>query len=524
MVSSSGGGGGGGVWIGDLPPSDTTSYPFWWSSASLQLSIWYNDGNSSQWVDTNAQPSAATGPWLLQDGTVAAPGLSWASEPGLGWYRPSASSFYVAAAGQAVQYLDASVATNTTMGVWPRAAGGGGSLTAWNKTSAAANGNYLQMGIAPNGNGNVTVGAIGTATLGNLILDAPAVTATQALNVNGGQININGASAFVGLNKSASGGYSYLTGFTGGKTRWQFFLGDNTPESGGSAGSNFKLISFDDAGGYIGTPLTIVRNTGLITFGNNGSCFVELSKGALANYSSTLRGTVGSVPQWELHLGSINNNNFELARFNTAGTYLGSPFVIDQAQGNASFTGNVNANSGFWYNAASGVFGLTSNGWTSENPYQRVSMYNFSSVGDTITAVAYLQVGIASFVQYGVGGGGAWFRHNNNAEAYKSAGSSAWQVPSDAALKTDIQPYTQGLDAILQIEPVSYVRKTSLREGAFANEQKREIGITAQQIQVPMPETVSTSSDGLLMFDAGPITFALINAVKELNAKIEALQ
>ena len=116
------------------------------------------------------------------------------------------------------------------------------------------------------------------------------------------------------------------------------------------------------------------------------------------------------------------------------------------------------------------------------------------------------------------------FNFYNNSDAVKTAGSSAWVITSDAALKTDIQPYTQGLDAILQVEPVTYVRKSALREDAPANEQKREIGITAQQVQVPMPETVSTNQEGALMYDAGPLTYALINAVKTLNQRITQLE
>ena len=40
-----------------------------------------------------------TGPFKLQDGTVAAPGLAWASEPGLGFYRPGAGNLSFAVRG-----------------------------------------------------------------------------------------------------------------------------------------------------------------------------------------------------------------------------------------------------------------------------------------------------------------------------------------------------------------------------------------------------------------------------------------
>ena len=53
----SAGGGGSSVWIGDTPPTDKVTYPMWWSSTTLQLYIWYDDGTSQQWVESSADPA-----------------------------------------------------------------------------------------------------------------------------------------------------------------------------------------------------------------------------------------------------------------------------------------------------------------------------------------------------------------------------------------------------------------------------------------------------------------------------------
>jgi hypothetical protein len=58
------------------------------------------------------------------------------------------------------------------------------------------------------------------------------------------------------------------------------------------------------------------------------------------------------------------------------------------------------------------------------------------------------------------------------------------------------------------------------------------IGLVAQDAEVPMPETVTKTPgyiDGeavtdLRLLDTGPILFALINAVKELKARVEELE
>ena len=165
--------GGGGVWIGDTAPTDTTKYPFWWSSTSLQLSIWYNDGNSSQWVDTNGAPSSPPGAWLLQDGTVVAPGLAWANEPGLGLYRKSASVIGVAAQGSEAVELDASGA-GTYITAYTKS-NAGAQLRLFNNAPGAASFNYLNLYLNPDGNSGLVTNAIGGALRAPFTLAVPQV-------------------------------------------------------------------------------------------------------------------------------------------------------------------------------------------------------------------------------------------------------------------------------------------------------------------------------------------------------------
>ena len=259
VVSSSGGGGGGGVWIGDLPPSDTTSYPFWWSSASLQLSIWYNDGNSSQWVDTNAQPGAPTGPWLLQDGTVAAPGLAWASEPGLGWYRYAAGIRAFAKSGFRVETLDASVPTTTNFSLSTQAAGVS-AISMSGFPPGAANSNSL----------SIQAGATGY-TIAE-VLNGTATTKTLTMMFAGGLrfTSPTGNAVFI-LDKAGSGNESDLVFTNAGTARWRVLGGDGAAEAGSNTGSNFYIQGCNDAGAVINAPFMITRSSGLVTFGNDAS-------------------------------------------------------------------------------------------------------------------------------------------------------------------------------------------------------------------------------------------------------------
>lgn len=58
------GNGGGGLYIGVLPPTDTSKMPFWFDTTAGMLMIAYNDGDSLQWVPTIAPlpgPAGAPG-------------------------------------------------------------------------------------------------------------------------------------------------------------------------------------------------------------------------------------------------------------------------------------------------------------------------------------------------------------------------------------------------------------------------------------------------------------------------------
>jgi len=108
--------------------------------------------------------------------------------------------------------------------------------------------------------------------------------------------------------------------------------------------------------------------------------------------------------------------------------------------------------------------------------------------------------------------------------------SSLWTVVSDSRVKENIRDYTTGLEAILKIEPKLY----DYNGKAGFEKTKDNIGIIAQDMQNVMPETIKTyntklneddtEDTELLNFDGHAVTFALINAVKDLKAEIEELK
>ena len=51
-----------------------------------------------------------------------------------------------------------------------------------------------------------------------------------------------------------------------------------------------------------------------------------------------------------------------------------------------------------------------------------------------------------------------------------------------------------------------------------------QLGAIAQEIQAVLPECVKQESTGIYTVDTDPLIWYLVNAVKELNAKIIALE
>lgn len=108
--------------------------------------------------------------------------------------------------------------------------------------------------------------------------------------------------------------------------------------------------------------------------------------------------------------------------------------------------------------------------------------------------------------------------------------TNTWTIASDARVKKDIRPYTNGLSIIKRIKPVWF--KYNGKAGLPLDNQDH-IGVIGQEIVKVAPYTVNTfktklnpedkEPTELLNFNSHAFTFDLINAVKELDANITKL-
>lgn len=117
----------------------------------------------------------------------------------------------------------------------------------------------------------------------------------------------------------------------------------------------------------------------------------------------------------------------------------------------------------------------------------------------------------------------------NSSNAIKSSGTT-WTNPSDARIKKEVKPFSEGLDAVLKLRPVTY--KFNELAGVEDTNEAPHIGFIAQEVEKVAPFMVKKVDDtkgasGLSdkrVLDESALTKILVNAIKEQQAQIEALK
>ncbi|HPF91622.1 MAG TPA: tail fiber domain-containing protein, partial [Flavobacteriales bacterium] len=148
---------------------------------------------------------------------------------------------------------------------------------------------------------------------------------------------------------------------------------------------------------------------------------------------------------------------------------------------------------------------------------------SFSSVIDNATAFLNQHIlFVKGSGRVGIGTAAPTAKLSVNGTANNSTGS--WGVFSDARIKTVQREFTDGLSVIDRLRPVVF---TYNADAPFEAEGE-QVGIVAQELEELAPYMVSTTEHGdihdLREVNNQAYTFLLINAVQELNAKVNALQ
>jgi len=197
-----------------------------------------------------------------------------------------------------------------------------------------------------------------------------------------------------------------------------------------------------------------------------------------------------------------------------------------------STSGNVlTSNGSSWSSSAlptasSSVSGIVSTGTqtfagskTFSTGVTSANGYNFTSNSSLFWTGAEAQIRIAGNMRLFVGASSAGFDLSD----VQKVGGGTFNSYSDSRYKQDISAYGKGLAEIKQVEPKNYrftaeFMKSDSPSQAF-------VGVIAQELEgTAFANCVKTDANGYKIVDTSELTFALINAVKELSAKIDQLE
>lgn len=116
-------------------------------------------------------------------------------------------------------------------------------------------------------------------------------------------------------------------------------------------------------------------------------------------------------------------------------------------------------------------------------------------------------------------------------EARKSDGLASWTIMSDVRLKEDVRLFSEGLDKIMQINPVWFKYKNS---HAAEEPVPEQVGILAHELQPVFPYMIKAVKGkidvedkveaDLLSFNASALQFVMVNAIKELGNRVKQLE
>jgi hypothetical protein len=348
------------------------------------------------------------------------------------------------------------------------------------------------------------------------------------------------------------GGGAYLP-LTGGTVTGPTFFtgtlevdGGTTLDGGITANGAFKSNSTVELAGNATLPLQAVpmrqavmkagdTMTGGLYISVPSGPFLQLDSGAAA--SNMIVGSKGTLAHWMIKMGDESpSSNFTIHSFDDAGAYRSTPFYIERANG-IVFTSNdlvlstSRATDGKFYLAAT--------------PTGDYRILNFSGVPPSAAYIIWEQV--SGDIICATYGGWRWRAVNATGtlscathlsigdagaggEGFKPAGIN-WANPSDVSIKKNVTDYTTGLAAILALRPVSFEFNGA---GGFPDDGQAHVGLVAEEVQAVFPAAVGTMAVKMQPDDAATteiksvqfseINFAMINALKELSARIVDLE
>jgi Chaperone of endosialidase len=367
-----------------------------------------------------------------------------------------------------------------------------------------------------------------------------------------GTVSINAPHAVLTLNNSgAETDFAAIMSYTNNMLRWQSMIGDNSPETGGNAGTDIRFNRFDDTGEYLGSPLVLSRATGAILHEDGTVAAPALafsSEPGLGFYRNTT-GVINIASSGGVSASFDSTGETQTTTSFTSRTIGGTSTVNLGTAPPGSPDRNIlqitQGVSGDASIATVAVGSAVRGNLTIDAPYVTVAgQLSVQTISQSNTA-AETDIAPGPLAWPDLGGGMIAIRGNTNGNypivgpitcysgtgntgASLMDGATAWSVTSDERLKNIASEITDGIDAITAMRPIRFRYKFEKDTAPL------RVGLTAQSIVANIPEAVSEESGiGADGHATGDLHYSLriteviphlVSAIKTLNAEVEHLK
>jgi hypothetical protein len=368
-----------------------------------------------------------------------------------------------------------------------------------------------------NGTSNlVTITANSTQTGFSVTTNAAAITATANVTVNASALAVN-APNVVFSNTSLSGSITFIS---------------NTVYSGavivanGSSGANGSVLYSNGTGMYWEVIPALVANSGIIA--NADGIFVNANNGLVANSTGVfVRANTGIVA-------------------NASGVFVNSVYIATIDANTAAFA-NASSTNTFTVGTASFFVSNGNLGIGNNAPAHRLRVDGTISLSGGVHANGSLGTANQALFSNGTGvywanvvGGAVLTANNTDTQTFyipmANATSGSWSngvvsttklffVPSTGTLnatifnslsdeqeKTNVADIPDSLDRVLALRGVEF---------NWRDNGSKSAGLIAQELEKTLPHLVSTSEAGTKSVNYNGIIAYLIEAIRELNNKLE---
>jgi hypothetical protein len=453
-------------------------------------------------------------------------------------------------------------------------ASGGGSLNANTEGNGNTANGYLALNNNTIGNNNTAIGTLADVASNNLT-NATAIgygaqvsaSNTIQLGADGGTTDIDGNTipavtdvktsgtltagtvTYPNAHNSTSG--QVLTINSTGTATWAAAAGGGVPYTGATGAVNLGAYDLTVNGITVGKGGgNVIRNTatgiGALVGNTTGSNNTASGYQALNSNTEGADNTASGYRALRFNTtGSNNTASGSLAlNANTSGGF-NTAFGLSSLQNNATGSNNTASGVNALYsntigdsNTASGDNALYSNTTGSNNTAYGNGAGRYIANGTTSNTTSDFSVYLGSntkasaddaqnevVIGYNaIGAGSNTIQLGNTAVTdVKTSGTvtaSGTVLTSDLRLKSNISPLASSLATVMQLNPVHYMKKSSLASTAYTRE---ENGFIAQEIQKILPFIVKEGTDEnkLLSVDYNSFIPMLTKAIQEQQKQIE---